>query len=437
MGTIALKKNEGRMNAQKADFRPFKTWRYSPEIDLSKVIAPPYDVISPAEREVLYAQSPFNVVRLIFGKETDFYEEAGRRWKDWRARKVLAQDKRPAFYLYEQSFRHPLTQKLLQRTAVVGVLKLEEPGAVFRHETTFEGPKRDRLSLLEKVEANLSPVFGLYPDPKKISIGLVQIYRNRPPLFEAQDNQGVSHKGWAIEDEKDQSLVHEALRNEKILIADGHHRYETALEYRRRMREKNPKAGEAPYDFVMMALVASGDEGLIMLPTHRVIRTLKPSSKEVFVKRLKEYFDFKPVPAGRLFETVNSQPANEKVFGVVFSPEEIFLLRLKNLEAIRPSLPPGKPAIWYEIEVNLLSHFIFDILWQVPAEKRLGVIDCTHFDKEAIETVQGGRAEAAFILRASAIDTVRELAYAGERLPQKTTYFYPKLASGLFFYDHG
>ena len=157
------------MSTQKADFRPFRAWRYSPEADLSKVIAPPYDVISPAEREALYAQSPFNVVRLIFGKEPDFYDEAGRRWKDWRARKILTQDMRPAFYLYEQSFRHPLTQRALRRTAAVGVLKLEEPGAVFRHETTFEGPKKDRLSLLEKVEANLSPVFGLYPDPGKIS----------------------------------------------------------------------------------------------------------------------------------------------------------------------------------------------------------------------------------------------------------------------------
>ncbi len=420
-----------------ADFRPFKSWRYNlKQVSLAKVIAPPYDVISGAQRDGLYERSPFNVIRLILGKEPDFYNQARERWKAWRDQGVLAQDPRPALYLYEQTFDHPFTGKAFSRLAVVGVLKLEEPDAVFRHETTFAGPKRDRLSLLEKVKTNLSPIFGLYTDPEKTTAKLWSAYKTKPALFEAKDDQGVVHRGWAIENKEDQEKLRQILSREKILIADGHHRYETALEYKKQMQKLNPSPGEAPYDFVMTALVASEDEGLLVLPTHRVIKSLAPSSRREFVERLQKYFDLAPLPGEKLFEMLDAQPVQERYFGLVLGSDGSFLMRLKDRAAIRSHLPKGKPNIWYEIEVNLLSHFIFDVLWGVSEEKRLGVIEYTHFDKEATQSVQSGKAEAAFLLRSPTVDTVRELAYAGERLPQKTTYFYPKLASGLFFYHH-
>ena len=204
------------------------------------------------------------------------------------------------------------------------------------------------------------------------------------------------------------------------------------------MREKNPRApSETPYDFVMMALVASEDEGLLVLPTHRVVRSLAPCSKEIFFNRLKDRFDFLPSPPEKLFEALSTRPPDEKVFGAIFGAKESFVIRVKNLEAIHASLPQAKPAIWYEMEVNLLSHFVFDVLWGVPEERRRNVVKYTHFSGEAVQAVQSGKAEVAFLLRPPAVDTVRELAYAGERLPQKTTYFYPKLASGLFFYHQG
>ncbi len=425
------------MEKKGADFRPFKSWRYNLEqVSLEKVIAPPYDVISGAQRDALYERSPYNVVRLILGREPDFYDQAAGRWKTWSKEGVLAQDPHPSIYLYEQTFNHPFTGKTHTRLALLGVLKLEEPGAVFGHENTFAGPKKDRLSLIEKVKTNLSPIFGLYTDPKKTTAELWSASKTKPALFDVKDDQGITHRAWAIEDKDDQEKLRQILSREKILIADGHHRYETALEYKKQMQKSKPSSGEAGYDFVMMALVASGDDGLLVLPTHRVIQSLAPLSGREFVERLQKYFDLAPLPGEKLFEMLEAQPAQEKYFGLSLGSGGSFLMRLKNLSEIRSHLPKGKPDIWYEIEVNLLSHFIFDVLWGVSEEKRLGVIEYTHFHNEAIEWVESGKAEAAFLLRSPEVDTVRELAYAGAQLPQKTTYFYPKLASGLFFYHH-
>lgn len=438
MAQIAVKINGQSMSSQQPDFRPFRAWRYHPgRTRLDQVIAPPYDVISPAEQETLYAKSPHNVVRLILGKEPDFYQQASRRWQEWSREGILAQDEVSALYLYEQIFSHPSNGLPLRRLAVVGLLKLEEPGAVFRHEATFEGPKRDRLSLLEGTQTNLSPVFGLYEDSGKSVAGLLELYRRSQPLFEAKDDQGVLHRGWAITKLQDQNRIREALHRGKILIADGHHRYETAMEYRREMRKKFPDASpEAPFNFVMMALVESKDKGLLVLPTHRILRSLAPLTRKVFLERLGRHFDFFPHREEELFKVLEAHAQSEKVFGGLFGREGSFLLRLKGLEAIRVSLPQGKPPVWYEIEANLLNHFMFDKLWGVSEEKRLALVEYTRSWEEAARKVREEKAEAAFLMRAPTVDTVRKLAYAGERLPQKTTYFYPKLASGLFFYYH-
>lgn len=420
------------------DFRPFRAWRYqTSHVALNGVIAPPYDVISPAERDALYEKSPFNVVRLILGREVPFYEHAAQCWKEWTQKGILAQDDHRALYLYEQVFHHPVDSRKMSRMAMVGILKLDEPGAVLRHESTFEGPKKDRFLLLEKTKTSLSPIFGLYQDAGKLS-GLFSSYRKSRPLFEAGDGEGVLHRGWAVGKEDDQKIIHDFLATQKVLIADGHHRYETALEYRRQMRQKFPEArAEAPFDFVMMALVSSEDPGLLVLPTHRIIRSLAPSSPEQLEKNLREYFDCTPGSADQMVSSLQTLSQDRKVFGLTLKGNRNYLIQLKEPNTVRSKLPPAKPAIWYEIEANLLTHLVFDRIWGLAQEKRQGVIEYTHSSEEAVRAVQEGRGEAAFLMRAPEVDTIRQLAYAGERMPQKTTYFYPKLGSGLFFYHHG
>lgn len=420
-------------------FRPFRAWRYDPgKVGLDQVLAPPYDVISPAERETLYAKSPYNVVRLILGKESDFYEEAARRWEEWSQKGILIREEGPAFYLYEQAFQHPVDLRPMRRIAVFGVLKLDQPELVLRHEATFKGPKRDRLSLLEKTRTNLSPIFSLYQDSKKRLPGLFRSILQTEPFFRAVDGEGVVHRGWAVRKGEDQRVIEEVVRDGKIFIADGHHRFETAVEYRRRMHEKFPAApGGAPYDFAMMALVECGDPGLVVLPTHRVIRSFQTCSCKEFAERLRSHFEFLPVPEKEIFSELNRRPPSEKVFGFFAGPEGSFLVRLKDPKSVRSKLAPGKPDIWYDVEANLLNFFIFDRIWGVSPEKRLDLVQYTRWWEEAARTVKEGRAEAAFLMRSPDIDTIRKLADTGERMPQKTTYFYPKLASGLFFYHHG
>jgi len=423
------------------DVRPFRAWRFDLGRvgTLSDVVAPPYDVISPAEREALYTRSPYNVVRLILGKEPDFYEQALRSWEEWSRLGILAQDPLPAFYLYEQVFRCPGDPQPRRRLALVGILKLDTAeGAVLAHEYTFSRPKRDRFLLLEKTKTNLSPIFGLFQTSASVLSGIASNYRNRPPLFQAEDDQKVVHRGWAIEKGEDQRAIHEALASEKILIADGHHRFETALEYRRQMKEKFPNASdEAPFNFVMMALVDFNDPGLVVLPTHRIVQSFGKFPKKEFLDRLRRHFEFLPFLESEVFSELGRRPSRDKVFGGMFGKQGVFLLRLKNLQDAEKLMPHGKPEIWYELEANLLTHLVFDKLWGASGEERQVLVEYTRSWEEAAQAVREGKAEAAFLMRPPDVRTIRELADAGERMPQKTTYFYPKLASGLFFYHHG
>ena len=426
------------MDATRLDFRSFRAWRYNPNrVKLDEVIAPPYDVISPSERKTLYEKSPFNVIRLILGKEHNFYEAAAGHWQKWIQEGILVQDKTPAVYLYEQSFKHPWDSKPLRRLALVGILRLDESGAVLRHETTFDAPKWDRFQLLEKTKTNLSPIFGLYQNSKKMK-DLFSTFQKKPSLFQARDGEGVLHCVWVIQEVKDQKLIHGVLASQKIMIADGHHRYETALEYQKQMRgrSKNPSNDEA-FDFVMMALVAEDDKGLLVFPTHRMIRRLETSTEPELFNRLKEYFDFLPYSEKEIFPALLARPAHEKVFGVVFQRQGSFLIQLKNQDQARKVLPKGKPPLWYEIEANLLNYLVFDVLWKSSPQRRQDLVGYTRSSEEAIQAVRGHKAEVSFLLRSPEVDTIRKLAYAGERMPQKTTYFYPKLASGLLFYHHG
>ncbi|MBI4115312.1 MAG: DUF1015 domain-containing protein, partial [Candidatus Omnitrophica bacterium] len=340
------------MDKGQLDFRPFKAWRYNTrQVELSHVIAPPYDVISGQDQESLYARSPYNVVRLILGKEPDFHDQAEKCWVEWGRKGILTQDTHPAFYLYKQTFSHPLDpRRKMKRFALVGVLNLEKADSVLLHEATFAAPRKDRLLLLEKTHTNLSPVFGLYRDSKKLLPSLFASYEKKPKLFEAEDDQDSLHKGWVIEEGKDQALVQKVLASEKILIADGHHRFETALEYRRQMREKFPNTPrKAPFDFVLMALVEFDDPGLLVLPTHRIIRSFGKMTKKEFIERLRPYFDFLPYPEEDVSAELTKRSPSEWVIGVLFGEEGSFLIKPRDFDKIRKALPQEKPPIWYQV----------------------------------------------------------------------------------------
>jgi len=427
------------------DFKPFQAWRYDlKRVSIQDVIAPPYDVISPQEQDALYGRSPFNCIRLILDriKETDHetesrYTRARRFFQDWSRQGVLRQDNTPAFYLYRQGFEDPLKGGMRNRYALLGRLKLEpfSPDGVVPHEKTHRRPKVDRMKLLETTKMNLSPIFGLYNDPERTLLSMYDDLTKSSPIFDFKDEKGVQHALWVMTDSKTISKIHEAVKTKKIYIADGHHRYQTALDYVERQKKEARTKEDASYNHVLMALVEFHDPGLIVLPIHRLIRSLDPLDEGKALEVLKPYFDIQEVANDVLDKEIQTSPQDQIRFGLIF-PQKSFVLTLRDLEAAKKKMTKGRSDIWYRLDVNLLSHFIFESLWKIPQDQWESKIKYTASFQDALKKVQQKECAASFIMKALKVEILEEVGKASELMPQKSTYFYPKLPSGLVFYSH-
>lgn len=430
-----------------ADFRPFEALRYNPEkVKMDETIAPPYDVISPDAQKKLYRRSPFNCVRLILNQEEPSDSEQNNRYtrardffEDWQRGGILKKESSPSFYFYSQTFKDPETGARKKRSALLGRLKLEafKKKIVIPHEKTLAKPRADRRRLLEATQANFSPVFGLYDaDRGRIALATEKIASERP-LFRAVDDEAVSHELWAVRDPRKIEAIHEALAGRQIYIADGHHRYQTALEYarQRRAREKIPADAETPYDFVLAALVDFKDPGLALLATHRLVLPFRGFDPKKAVDALREFFEVEAFPIEKLTGELKKK-SPETQLGLFLKSQESFLLTLRDAPKAARSMPAGKPAVWYALDVALLGHLIFARLWNLPEEKWEETLRFTHSTDEAVGRIKKKDAAAAFLLKAPAVEILKEMGKASEVMPQKSTYFYPKLASGLVFYSH-
>ena len=419
-----------------ADFRPLQGWRYDPaKNDFQKVIAPPYDVISPDQQDRLYEKSPYNCIRLILNKientdtpDNNRYTRARDAYQSWQKEGILTQEKAPCFYFYRQNFKHPENGTLLERSSLLGRIKLEpfENGIILPHEKTLSRPKEDRKKLLQAAGTNFSPIFGLYQDPRGEVKSLLSGADQEKPLFEAVDEEGVRHRVWVVRDSSRVESLHQAFSDHKIYIADGHHRYQTALDHSHEVRQGE---GELLSDFVLTALVEFEDPGLVLLPTHRMVLPYASFPANP-LEALKKYFDVKPVP--------NEKTENNAVgvsFGLMLGGNSYQLI-LRDLEAAKREMPAGKPDIWYRFDLNVLAHLVFAKLWNLPETEWENVLRFTHHPPEAVEAAQSGKAKASFLIRAPRTRLLQEMGEAGQLMPQKSTYFYPKLASGLVFYSH-
>jgi len=434
-------------STQVLDFRPFKAWRYNPDkVSIQKSIAPPYDVIKPEKQDRLYADSEHNCIRLILNKkeladndETNSYSRARDFFKTWRSEGALMRDEEPSYYLYRQTYVHPLTRKKISRLALIGRVKLEpfEKGVIVPHEKTLSGPRRDRMKLIETVQSNFSSIFGLYEDPENKIPPILKSLSSSAPLFEVEDEDATSHALWVVSDAKTKDELANLLKDKTIYIADGHHRYETALEYSKKIREKTGVADDEVLgsDFVMMTLVEFYDEGLILMPTHRMLKSLLGLDGGRAIEVLYEDFKVETVPSEQLEERVEKSP--EKVtFGLLTQGGGSFLLTLKDIHVTKQKMVEGKPDIWYTLDVNVLSHYLFSRLWNIPEQEWESLLTFTHSAKEAIDAVNKEETHTAFILKTPEIHMLQRMGEVSERMPQKTTYFYPKIASGLVFYEH-
>jgi len=426
-----------------ADFRPFRPWRYDTQkVKADNVIAPPYDVISPAEQEALYAKSPYNCIRLILNKVDATDDESNSRYtraRDffaaWRKDGVLVQEEEPSFYLYQQNFRDPRDGKPRSRSAFLGAIHLEpfEKHIVIPHEKTLAKPRADRKKLLEATQTNFSPIFGLYEDTQNQIVPLIKTLESEPVLFSAVDKEGVEHTLRALNGEEAVNLIRQNLAAERIYIADGHHRYTTALEY---ALEKKKDSSDQPSDFVYMAVVCFHDPGLVLFPTHRLIKNLASFEAEKVLSALETYFSVEKTAPEKIMPVMNANTSDLPWLGLVIKNDG-YVLKLKDAATARAAMLPAKPDIWYSLDVNLFAHLILKSVFGLTEETWEAHLAFTHSDREALEEARSGKVQAAFMLKAPNVTVLREMGKVRELMPQKSTYFYPKLASGLLFFHHG
>ncbi|MEW6572916.1 MAG: DUF1015 domain-containing protein [Bacillota bacterium] len=418
---------------------PLEGWRYSRHInEMAAVIAPPYDVIDEIRQKQLYARHPYNVVRLDYGLPlpgddaiNSRHTRAAEFFQRWRQEGVLVKETRPALYFYEQSFtaagRHHTRHGFFCR------LKLEPYGKqILPHEETTSAAKTDRLQLLHACRANFSPIWGLYTDPEDAVARSLAANVQAEPLYSFTCDENQTHRLWAVTDEKTIALVADRLAGRRVFIADGHHRFETSLQYAadRRMVEK--PLGPAPYDFILSFLVNTYDPGLVVLSTHRLIKAPAGFVLPVFLSALTAHFVVEAEQRERL-----ASADKRYSFGLYTGNNRGYRLTLKQgLDPASLLKGAGSPQR-KRLEVVVLHALILEKYLEIGANECTAAerIAFTHDPAEACKLVDSGGWDLAFFLKPPDVKELMAVAEAGERMPQKSSYFYPKIPTGLVFYS--
>jgi len=413
------------------ELRPFRTIRFSPRVlrerGLSSVFAPPYDQISLELQERLYARAPENIVRVTHPKKDgeDPYAAAAKTLSDWLSDGTLEKERRPALWTYRQTFTEG--GKTLVRDALVGLLRLEEydSGALRPHERTLAKPKEDRLALLSATKADLELVFLLTRGPLSLPLAT----RRRPELT-ATDADGVRHDAFRISDYAAHVELQGLVKNAEAVIADGHHRYETALAF-----SKDPAAGKLPgAKYKLCALVDMSSPALIVRPIHRLLADLPDWRPLRTLHAARDYFDLRELETPQeAFAALEAHARRFPAFVLYAPPSKPVLMTLKEKPDPLP-WPEGRSEAWKSLDVAALEVAFFDKLLgiQTDAIAKGERISFTSDAGGAIAAVDKGAAQAAILMRATTVSDVEAVVGAGDRLPQKSTHFFPKMYSGLF-----
>jgi uncharacterized protein (DUF1015 family) len=419
---------------------PFRGVRYTAAAGpLSDVLAPPYDVISPAQQRALEERSPYNAVRLELAEGgEERYGRVAALLADWQSRGVLARDEAPMLYVYEQQFNEA-GRDYTRRALLVDVeAQPWEEGAVKPHEFTMSGPKEDRLKLLEATKTQFSPVFMIARDRAgQLSQFLELQIASRPPDEEATSIDGEHHRLWVIEAGRYEMRQLAPLLSESFYIADGHHRYETAVNYKQRQSEGRTLERDDPARFAMTAVVAASDPGLVIRPIHRIVPRPAPADWAEQLARAFEIERIKPVGDGseraaELELLLHEDPRN--IIAVGLEATSVHLLRLRDASALSTRVPAGRSEAWAAIPPNVLRYGVLEPLWGIThADLTAGVVEYNHDATEVLDTLEQHPGSVGFLLNPVDIGAVMSLADQGERMPQKSTFFHPKLGTGLVF----
>jgi uncharacterized protein (DUF1015 family) len=434
---------------------PFRAWRYNQSVvRLDDVVTQPYDKISPAMQQAYYQRSPYNLVRIILGLPELFdaergesvYSRAARDLNAWREEGVLIQEKDPCIFAYSQRFKVPGTEIVKERRGFIALGKLHEYSeqVVFRHEQTLSKPKGDRLNLLKATHAHFGQIFMLYSDPAG-SVEKILYDDNGTADAEVTDEYGVLHRVWRIADPAVIRLLTTAMADKKLIIADGHHRYETALNYSKEHAAKGTAKAEHstsdlpqpayPEAAVMMTFVNMDSDGLVILPTHRVVHSLEGFDAAGFRAKAEEFFTVDKLADGDATDYMTTLGAEKNPAFVAILSDGAYLLRAKP-ESCLPALG-FLPERQRQLDLSFLHTIVLDRLLGLDAEKVREQTNLRYLRDagEAVELVKRGEANVTFLTNPVTMEQLREVAFAGDVMPQKSTDFFPKLMSGLTIYS--
>ncbi len=412
-----------------ADVEPLRALHY--DLDrtggLQDVVAPPYDVIGPEQRAELEARSPYNVVGIDLPVGDDPYQVAARHLNSWREQGVIVRDEQPALWALEQDYTGPDGEPRRRRGFLARV-RVEEygPGRIRPHERTHPGPKEDRLNLTRATRANLSPIFSLFDDPAGTATEALERATTAPPWGQATDDDGTVNRMWRITDPSAIAEITGAAAPAELLIADGHHRDETARVYAEEI------GGEGPHRYVLMCLVALEDPGLTVFPTHRLLRDLRPEQHETLAEAIRRDFTIEELEGTSELAPSYGQPVRLGYIDAHF--RRPFMLTLKD-PAIADAALADHAEPYRRLDTAVLEALILKGALQMTDDDidHMAGLDYARDFEHALELVNRGARDAAFFVAPTPIEEVRAVAAAGESMPPKSTYFFPKVPTGLLF----
>lgn len=432
-----------------ADIIPFKGVRYNREKvkDFNRVMTPPYDIISPAQQDMYYSRDEYNMIKLDLVKEfpsdtenDNRYTRASNTFNQWLSNRILTGEDRPSIYFYEVSYTKYGPEKTMK--GFIALCRLEEfgKGSVVPHEYTLSKPKSDRLNLLRSCQANFSLIFSLYSSPdRKINRTIEESIKGAPPDTDVVDDNGDRHRLWVVSDPAIIESVQKDMKGKTVYIADGHHRYEASLNYRNEARQK---AGEGAYDYIMMFFANMDEPGLTVLPTHRLVYGVADDRINNLYNTLEKYFivkDFDFANGGeqearkKLLNAMKGAGPQDHFFGLYIKGEDKYSLLMLRGEDLLLNIQSARPFSWRRLDVSILQSLVLeDILGfteeSISRQENLFYVKDVN---DSIENVRDGEYQAAFLLNATKIEEIKDVTETGERMPQKSTYFYPKCLTGL------
>jgi len=436
-----------------AEIRPFRGVHYNQLLvkNLASVLCPPYDIITPQMQQELYHQSEYNFVRLEHARELpqdtandNKYTRSAATLEQWLKQGVLKVDDVPAIYLHDFYFTH--AGKEYKRRSIIARVRLEEwdKGVIYPHEGTLAEPKSDRLSLLWACQANTSPILALFEDRKQQISSLLATQEQKEPTINLSNASGQGHYVWAITEPEVVNQICGSLAHQPLYIADGHHRYESALIYQReRQACCSSVSRDEAFNFVMMTLVDFSDPGLIILPPHRLVRGMSKSTLEELTAKLRQLFEIEELPLDipDVWQQVDSLLSGTKLgktnevrlvlFGL--AAESLFVLRLRDFSVASQLMPYFHSELYKRLDVSIVDHIILEKLLGLSGVWDEAILTYSYDKLDAVNRVLDQEYQLAFLLSPIKAEVIKAIADADDRMPRKSTYFYPKAPTGLVF----